>query len=268
MTNAQGSFIWYELLTSDLPAARAFYQAVIGWHIDAEPAGDIDYRMISAPDGNVGGAMQLTPEMRDAGARSVWLGYLYVDDVDAMASAVAADGGGVRVPPTDIPGVGRFAMVTDPQGATFYMMHPTPPQGQPDAVSTVFQPGVPGHFGWNELSTNDTGAALAFYGRHFHMTPGMAMPMGEMGVYQIVQHGGTDIGAIMPRNPDGPPPTWLFYIQVADIDAATATARELGAQVLHGPVEVPGGSWIIVAVDPQGATFALVGPRGEAAHGE
>ena len=95
--------------------------------------------MIKRSDGgNAGGVLTLTDEMRSSGARPIWLGYLHVEDVDATVAAIKADGGQVTMPPWDQAGVGRLAMVTDPQGAPFYLMNPLPPEGDPDATSDVF----------------------------------------------------------------------------------------------------------------------------------
>ena len=77
--------------------------------------------------------LTLNDEMAQHGARPVWLGYLHVEDVDATVAAIKAEGGQVMMPPWDQPGVGRLAMVTDPQGAPFYLMNPIPPEGDPDA---------------------------------------------------------------------------------------------------------------------------------------
>ncbi len=120
MVNAQGDFIWYELITPDPAASKAFYDSVVGWNVDAQSAmfGEMDYRMIKRSDGtNAGGVLKLTDDMQSDGARPVWLGYLYVPDVDAEITAIEADGGKTLMPASDVEGVGRIAMVTDPQGA-------------------------------------------------------------------------------------------------------------------------------------------------------
>lgn len=260
MTNPQGSFIWYELMTPDPDASRAFYEAAIGWTIDAQPIAGMDYRMIAAPDGHVGGVMRITPEMQSGGARPVWIGYLNVDDVDAMVAQVQAAGGSVMMPAWDIPGIGRMAMVTDPQGAPFYVMRPVPPEGDPDATSHVFAPGRPGHVAWNELSSTDHKAALAFYGKLFGFESNEAMPMGERGDYAFIDHHGTRIGATLTATDT--PSLWSFYWVVPNVTAAGAAITAGGGTIIHGPVEVPGGQHIIVATDPHGAGFGVVGALG------
>ena len=211
MPNPHGSFIWYELLTKDPKAAKAFYDDVVGWNIDAKPApGGMDYRMIVAPDGNVGGMMTLNADMVAGGARPTWLGYFGVDDVDASVASIVADGGQVHLPANDIPGVGRLAMVTDPQGIPFYVMRGASPES-----STVYQRMGMQHVSWNELQSPDANAALAFYEKHFGLTKVGTMPMGEMGDYTFVantESAGDAVGAIMGSFQDRP--GWGFYFRV------------------------------------------------------
>ena len=239
MPNPHGSFIWYELLTKDAKAAKTFYDAVVGWNIDAEPApGGMDYRMINAPDSAAGGVMQLNDDMLANGAKPVWLGYIGVDDVDASVAKVVAAGGKVHLPAFDIPDVGRLAMVADPQGIPFYVM-----RGASSESSTAYQRMGLGHVSWNELRTPDDAAALAFYEEQFGIAKVGSMDMGEMGEYSFIgnaESGGDAIGAIMPAGP-GVPPMWGFYFRVADIDDAKAKVEAGGGQVLFGPMEVPGG---------------------------
>ena len=259
----QGSFIWYELMTTDAAAAKRFYDPVVGWSVDADRvATDVNYRMINRADGGMaGGLLELTPEMRDGGARPMWLGYLHAADVDAKVEEIKADGGQVMMAPWDQPGVGRLAMVNGPEGAPFYLMDPIPPEGKPDAVSDVFSVDQPQHVRWNELWSADPAKSIDFYKRRFGWSQEGDMDMGEMGKYQFVQHNGVGIGAVMPTMPDMPQSMWNFYIGVDDIDRATDAVRFGGGQVVNGPQEIPGGEFAVNAVDPQGALFGLVGPR-------
>lgn len=263
---APAPFIWYELMTTDPDAAAAFYGAVVGWtvtaHGDAQPGGG-DYRMIVRSDGgNAGGLFGLSPEMCEHGARPCWIGYLYTPDVDATVAAIVAEGGAVKMPATDLP-VGRIALVTDPQGVSFYVMTPVPPAGQPDAKSDVYDRWAPQRVSWNELYTGDVEAAKAFYAKHFGMAFNDKMPMGEMGDYWFITEGTMHdaIGAMMGKPPHVPANGWLYYIRVADINAAVENVKAGGGQVLNGPMEVPGGDWIINGLDPQGAAFSLVGAK-------
>lgn len=259
----QGNFIWYELMTNDAAAAGSFYAAVIkGWTFGERVPTDVDYRMIQRSDGgNAGGVLQLTDEMRSGGARPVWLGYLHVKDVDSSVAAIKSDGGQAMREPWDQPGVGRLAMVTDPQGAPFYLMDPIPPESDPNAVSDVFSVDQPERVRWNELSTSDPDGAIDFYTRHFGWTQEGEMDMGEFGKYRFVQKNGVGIGAVMPRMPEMPVSLWSFYVGVDDIDRAAAAITDNGGKILNGPMEIPGGEFALNGMDPQGASFGLVGPR-------
>lgn len=263
MTNPHGSFIWYELTTGDPKAAKAFYDPVVGWNIDAEaPPGGMDYRMIGTHDGQAGGVMTLDADMIAGGATPVWLGYFGVDDVDATVAGIVADGGRVHVPAFDIPDVGRLAMVTDPQGIPFYVM-----RGASSESSNAYQRMGFGHVSWNELLTPDPDAALAFYEKHFGIRKVGAMPMGEMGDYSFIanaESGGDAIGAVMKTPPDSPRSGWGFYFRVPDVDAAKAQVEAGGGKVVWGPEPVPGGEMVFNAVDPEGVAFGIVAPGKEA----
>ncbi|HVJ71320.1 MAG TPA: VOC family protein [Sphingomicrobium sp.] len=259
----QGGFIWYELMTTEVTAAGAFYSEVVkGWSFGERVPADVDYRMIQRSDGgNAGGVLGLNGEMIAGGARPVWLGYLHARDVDASFAAIKAAGGQTMREPWDQPGVGRLAMVTDPQGAPFYLMDPIPPENDPNAVSDVFSVEKPEHVRWNELSTSDPDSAVDFYSRNFGWTQEGAMDMGDYGEYRFVQKGGVGIGAIMARMPDMPVTLWTFYIGVDDIDRAAKAITDNGGSILNGPMEIPGGEFALNGMDPQGASFGLVGPR-------
>ena len=211
--------------------------------------------------GNAGGLLRLTDEMRGHGARPVWLGYIGVDDVDATIRAVEADGGRAMMPAFDVPEVGRIALVADPQGAPFYLMTPIPRREPGDRPSDVFSTDRPQHVRWNELSTSDPDAAIAFYARHFGWRQEGDMDMGELGKYRFLFDGETMIGAVMPRMPQMPVSLWSFYVGVDDIDRAAEAIRSGGGTILVEPMEIPGGEYSINATDPQGAAFGLVGPR-------
>jgi uncharacterized protein len=161
----------------------------------------------------------------------------------------------VIVAPWDIPMVGRLAVLADPQGAALAMIQPA--SSHP---SEAFNQALPGHGNWSELRVADPVAAFTFYAGQFGWTAGEAMPMGEMGVYQIFKDGEAMIGGMMRLMGDGSP-GWLFYFGVEKIDAAVERVTAAGGTILHGPVEVPGGAFIVQALDPQGAAFAVVGPR-------
>jgi predicted enzyme related to lactoylglutathione lyase len=258
----QGDFIWYELMTTDTEGAKAFYDAVVGWNIGEAVPEFNGYRMIGRSDGKfAGGVLPLTDEMQQNGARPTWLGYVHVQDVDKEVAAIEAAGGKALMPAFDIPTVGRIAMVADPQGAPFYVMTPLPPAGDPNAKSDVFSVDQPQRVRWNELSTADQDGAIDFYRRHFGWSQEGEMDMGEMGQYRFIQANGVNVGAIMRKPPQRPVSVWTFYIGVDNIDRAAEAVRAGGGQILFGPMEIPGGDYSLNGMDPQGASFGLVGPR-------
>jgi predicted enzyme related to lactoylglutathione lyase len=274
MSNPVGSFIWYELMTTDADSAARFHGNVIGWKIGARQdeksadsggaASGKDYRMIGRSDGGfAGGALNLTAEMLEHGAHPTWLGYLYVDDVDSAVREIVADDGKLLMPAMTLP-VGKIAMVTDPLGVPFYVMKPVPPPGKPDARSDVFDVFASQRVRWNELASRDLGRAQQFYGKHFGFRFEQTMPMGEMGDYCFITHGDIPmIGAIMQRPAQARATGWLFYFGVDSVSAARKAIESGGGKVHHGPHEVPGGQWILISTDPQGAWFGVVGPKGE-----
>jgi len=248
MSNAEvlGRFVWHELLTTDTAAAAAFYPKVLPWR--TAPSSMPGYTIWMAGQTQIGGLMALPAE---AGATPPhWLVYVGTPNVDATCSQAQGLGARVVKPPADIPNVGRFAVLSDPQGATFALFTPGsgPPPGAPPAQ---------GAFSWHELATTDVAAALLFYGQLFGWTKGPGHDMGAMGVYQIFQHGSSQVGGMC--NVQGPStaPSWLSYVSVADASRAVAAAKAGGGRLLHGPMEVPGGSWIAMMMDPQGGAFAV-----------
>ena len=250
------SFVWYELMTSDPRAAEAYYRNVIGWTM--QDAGTPNpYTLLSAGPTMVGGLMAIPDEARAMGARPAWVGYIGVDDVDADAARVKAAGGAIHRPPADIPGIGRFAVASDPHGAAFILF-----RGNLDQAPAPAPPGTPGHIGWHELHAGDGVSAFAFYSGLFGWAKTEAMDMGAMGTYQMFATGGdTAVGGMMTKMPDSPMPFWLYYVNVDAIDAAAKRATDGGGKIINGPMEVPGGQWIVQCTDPQGAMFAMVAPK-------
>jgi uncharacterized protein len=265
MTNQHGDFIWYELLTSDADAAGDFYGKVVGWTSSSSGQPGMDYRFFSSGDGSnpadgVGGYMAITPEMAEHGARPAWVGYIAVDDVDVSAESIVKSGGSILMPAMDLEGVGRMAMVADPQGAPFYVM-----RGASDETSHSFAALEPklGHCAWNELSTSDPEAAKAFYGAQFGWSKDGDLDMGPMGKYEFLKASGDRfaLGAVMPKMPEMPMSAWTFYFRVPDIDGAAATIKAEGGTLYMEPMEIPGGEFSLSGADPHGASFGLVGPR-------
>lgn len=246
-----GTPCWYELMSPALDAAQGFYSGLLGWQIVGAGMPDFDYRLASAAGDMVAGMFAL----EGTGIPPHWMIYFAVDDADATAAAATAAGGGVYKAPADIPGTGRFAVLADPQGAPFGILQPLP-GGQGGAFDQM----KPGHGNWNELRSPDPAAALAFYGKLFGWTESRRMDMGPMGVYHLLNHGGTDIGGVFAPGP-GVPAHWLPYFGTPSATAAMAQIAASGGTVTRGPDEVPGGAFTVQATDPQGVAFALVGGK-------
>ncbi len=246
-------FVWYELMTSDAPAATAFYEAVVGWKSKDAGMPDMPYTLMCVGDAQVAGVMGTPPELAAMGAPPTWSGYVAVDDVDAMSARLLQAGGKVLKPGQDIPGVGRFAVVTDPQGACFMLF--TPGAGDPPVMPPAGAPGTPG---WHELMSSDWKAGFTFYSALFGWTLGEGMDMGEMGTYQLFEIDGVPSGGMMNKTPDMPASYWRYYFNVEAVDAAAARIAAHGGTVVMPAHQVPGGTWIVQARDPQGALFSVM----------
>jgi predicted enzyme related to lactoylglutathione lyase len=254
MSNAEktGQFVWYDLMTSEPAAAEEFYTKLVGWGTQPFEGGDMPYKMWTNQETPLGGVMEMPDEVSASGVPPHWMAYVAVEDVQATATRVTEAGGQILKGATEIPGSGAFAVLADPQGAAF-AIYSSASEGE-DAQS----PSPLGRFSWNELATSDYKGALAFYSDLFGWEPQDAMDMGEAGIYQIYSRGGEPLGGMFNKPDEMPgPPMWLYYISVQDVTTAVETVKELGGQVVNGPMEVPGGDMIAQCLDPQGALFAL-----------
>jgi predicted enzyme related to lactoylglutathione lyase len=232
---------------------------VVGWNIHATSSFPNGYRMIQRSDGGfAGGVLPLTADMQEHGAWPMWLGYINVADVDETMARIEQAGGRTWMAAMDIPNVGRVALVSDPQGAPFYVMKPIPPANDPNARSDVFSPDAEQRVGWNELSSSDPAGARRFYSEQFGWESNDFMPMGEMGEYRFLDHHGQRLGALC-STMSGSPSQWRYYFRVPSISAAKIVVEQKGGTVAIGPHQVPSDDWIIIGTDPQGASFALVG---------
>jgi hypothetical protein len=195
----------------------------------------------------------ITKSMVPAHVPSHWLPYVAVDDVDAAATTATGLGGKVIQPATDIPEVGRLAVVADPQGATFALYKHPRPQEEAATAAAV------GSFCWDELLTSDPDAAVTFYRGLFgydHETK----DGGAMGTYHILRRGqgqGSGIGGIVKMPPTVLHPYWLAYIYVEDVDASAAKGKELGGQIDAPPETIQGAGRFSILGDPSGAAIGL-----------
>jgi uncharacterized protein len=251
--HAPGSFNWLELGTTDQPAAKKFYGALLGWGIedhDMGPAGV--YTMFKLDGKDVAACYQLGPQMQ--GVPPTWGLYVCVEDADAAAKRAAELGGTVRQKPFDVQTFGRMAVLQDPAGAVFSVWQP----------KTHIGTGITGENGtlcWADLNTADRNAARAFYEQLF----GWTMYTGKdksPDAYLHIMNGETGIGGIPgaeERNEDAPP-HWMIYFLVADCDASTEKAQTLGARIYAPPATIQKSLRFSVIADPQGAVFALFTP--------
>lgn len=255
MVPMHGRFVWYELMTTDLEAAKLFYADVLGWGgRDAAMAG-MTYSLFTASDMPVAGLMRLPEAARQIGVTAHWVGYVAVDDVDAAVRKLSELGGAVHVPPTDVPGISRFSVVADPQAATLTLV-----KGLQSNQVQMADLNAPGRVGWHELLAADWETAFAFYAALFGWQKDDSH-VGAMGAYQQFSAAGEAIGGMYTKPESLPVPFWLYYFNVGDVEASAKQVEARGGQIIYGPTVIPGGASIVHCTDPQGAIFALLDRR-------
>lgn len=254
-----GRFVWHDLMSTDPAAAKAFYTRLFGWSCQERDMGPEigTYTMWSAAGSDIGGLVPLDP---GHGAPSHWISYVTVDDVEATTERVKELGGRVPVSATDIPGVGRFAVILDPQGAAISPFRYEDREGAGGVPPEL--DGLPpvGHFCWYQVNARDLASAADFYASIFGWGV-VKTRMEGVGPYYLFHRGSQEVGSGMeiPKGPEGveTPGHWIAYVRVADAEATEAEARKLGAEVYVGTTEVPGIGRFAVLADPTGASFAL-----------
>jgi predicted enzyme related to lactoylglutathione lyase len=255
VVNSHAHFVWYELITTDVESAKAFYTRVMGWGTWDASAPGRPYTVFTVGNASVGGLMELPADVRKMGAKPSWIGYVGVNDVDATTDRIQRLGGVVHVPPTNVANISRFSVFSDPQTARlalFKWLKPGQDQrGKPDAMGCV---------GWHELLAADPEMAFAFYSELFGWQKADT-DIDATSTYHLFSAGDETIGGMATKPPTMPAPFWLYYFNVSDIDTAAQRVKADGGEIIGGPVEVPGGSWAVQCSDPQGAIFALEGMR-------
>jgi predicted enzyme related to lactoylglutathione lyase len=250
-SSIRGYFLWHELMTGDPAGATAFYQQVVGWGKQSWEQ-DPSYTVMSHKGTPMAGIMKLSPEARASKTPPSWIAYVATPDIEVTAWEAQRLGGKVRQGPTKTPSVGQWAILEDPQGATFAAHTPenTPKVGQEAGI---------GGFSWHELSTTDYKAAFEFYRALFGWQQTGSFDMGPQGVYLTYGLANQTFGGMMTMMGEEAkhPPSWLPYIRVPDVKETTRKAASAHATILMEPMEVPGGDWIMQARDPQGAVFAI-----------
>jgi predicted enzyme related to lactoylglutathione lyase len=253
MIDLHGRFAWYELLTTDMAAAKAFYHDVVGWDARDASTSAMTYSVLTSSDVPVAGLMELPEEGRRMGATPRWVGYVAVADVDSTADRLRRLGGTVFVPPTDS-NIGRVSIVADPQAATLALVGGLKPDLQQVDLHQT------GQVGWHELLAADGARAFAFYHELFGWQKARAdtekVPMQS---YQLFAAGDVMTGGMFTKLARVPIPFWLYYFNVPDVGLSAARVSAGGGKVAQGPTELTDGSWIVRCIDPQGAMFALQG---------
>ena len=247
-----GRFVWHDLLTTDPEAAQRFYSKVVGWGTQLWGNTDPPYTMWTVGGAPIGGVMRMPEEMVSQGTPPHWMSFVESPDVDATVTKVASLGGRTLVAPTDIPTVGRYAVLSDPQGATFAVFTPLGPspayEGEPRR----------GDVTWHELLTTDERAGFDFYAQIFGWEKTSAMDMGEGQIYQMFGRNGIPLGGMYSAKAGGKaPPNWMPCFHVDSADDRAERVKQLGGQVVNGPMDVPGGDRIAVCIDPQGVAFGV-----------
>jgi predicted enzyme related to lactoylglutathione lyase len=253
MSHLPGKFVWFEHLSNDIAKARGFYEQLFGWHTETIPMGGPEpYAMIQNGSAGIGGYAK-----SPAGAPPQWLSYLSVDDVDASYRAALAAGAKSLMAPANYGGAGRAATLADPTGAVFSLWK----GAQDDPADTDSTP--TGGWFWNELTTQDDRAALAFYEKVFGYSHD-EMPMAQ-GSYFLLKQGATMRGGLCKAMQASTPAMWMQYVVVEDCDAAAAKAKGLGATIVVPPADIPGVGRFSMLADPQGAVLAVMKPAPRAA---
>lgn len=253
MAPLTGQIGWVDLATTDVEAARAFYEGLFGWRSRVMPTDvGVDYTMFTS-DGRTVAGMAPQPPGMPAGTPSTWNAYVMVDDVDAACAAAEVAGGFVAMPAMDVMTQGRMAMVGDPAGAVLGMWQP----GQHRGAELR---GAPGSVGWNELQTRGLDAALPFYSAVFgwsweqdETTGYWIATLPELGDGESMVAGAMTMPDAVPAEV---PSVWLVYFDVDDCDEAFSHALELGATAAFEPMTM-GPIRFAGLLDPTGAMFMV-----------
>ena len=250
-----GKFVWFEYKTRNPSQGKAFYTDLLPWSTSEMPFPGGTYTMFHAGERAVGGVAPLGDDMPNVPEH--WLGWVSVEDVDATAAAVTANGGQVVAGPMDMGDMMRMAFCLDPEGAAFSIMRSTRGD-EPDVDSYA------GMFHWNELYADDAAAAAKFYVAVFGydlQTMDMAAMGAPGGAYYMLNSGGKPRAGIMAKPMAGIPSMWLPYVHVDDIDATAKSVTDAGGKLLNKLMTMPGVGRMGMVLDPAGAAIAFITPN-------
>ncbi len=243
-----GRIVWHDLVTQDLPAAKRFYGELLGWTFRDVPIDGGQYALAMREGVPVAGVIAVP-----AGPRvSQWVSYFSVDDVDASVDVVRGAGGKVWLGPVEIPGRGRAALVTDPEGAPLAVARPV--GGDPPPGPAPLQGWL-----WADLWTRDASAAGVFYGKLFGFSVATVPSPLEPRPYTVLQRGEVAFAGMLaiPAGLDAVKANWLPMLRVKDVRDPVARAAALGGRVILAPrADLRNGTAAILA-DPSGAAVAL-----------
>lgn len=244
-----GAFVWRELQTRDLEAAKAFYGALFGWRFETAAMGPgFDYTTFALEGQQLGGMMDLAqlPHVPQE-VPAHWGSYVSVPEVDEAAQRAELHGGQLCLAPQDIPGVGRYALVQDPWGATLHLFRDA--HGDP-----ADRPARVGEFCWENLSSPDPVASAGFYTQLLGWT---TSAMGESTVFEWAGQAGPEGLASVGPSQDGSS-CWTPFVKVASVEASLTQAQGLGGAVLlpRQVISAELGAFGILQ-DPTGAALFL-----------
>lgn len=248
----QGTFSWADNNSTAPEAAKAFYQALLGWDKDEIPMDPVmpgaTYTMFKRDGAYTAGLAGMMPNMLEMGIPSHWTNYVTVEDVDSLVDVITGNGGTILYGPGEVFESGRMVMLQDPTGAQLGLWQAKNHIGA-GIVNTI------GAMCWNELLTRDAVAAKAFYSALF----GWEYSVDENG-YIMIQNRGRNNGAMMQMDESfgEMPSVWQPYFTVADIDESISKAAELGGAIHIPKTEAPGAGHFAYLQDPAGAYFYII----------
>ena len=252
MTGSPGRFVWTDLVTHDQKKAIDFYTKLLELGSQTTEFETFTHTALKKDESWVGGGI-VTANGIPAEVPSHWLPYLTVNDVDKATETALGLGATQLSAPEDIPEVGRFSIIQDPQGAVVALYKAFGEMGEIEFSGTPFR------FCWGELSTDDVKASKEFYSKVTGWSEYKEWDMGDGSFYHMPQADNMDAAGIYKKSPEDPsPPHWTVYFAVPDVDARAETTQKLGGKVLMGPQDIPGVGRFAIIMDTVGAVIGLM----------
>jgi predicted enzyme related to lactoylglutathione lyase len=257
----QHRFVWHDLNTTDVDAAKRFYGEAFNWTFAKS---DGEYAHVQAGEQMIGGIRKMSANEHQPPA---WLGYVLVDDVAATVATIEKRSGRVYMPTTVMDKVGTFAVAADPTGGVFAPWRSARGEENQPQTGVPARP-APGTFCWDELVTTDPAAAGAFYASVFGWDL-RSIDMGGGMTYTLFDRPGTKgpngqplgAGGMMKTLPGMPHSFWIAYVAVDNADRASEKATRLGGKVMMPPTDIPNIGRFAYWMDPQQATIAVLAPN-------